>query len=541
MTPPLRTLCCVVGIFLLSCSEICGSIVYLEQPTRQLSVDVGAWGDSESRQAVSFDLGPFEAAFGASAYETVESSSWANASGWHSSQLLPESISGAGGGTVKVFTIDGSADATVISSVQVHFALTEPEQFAITAGIESSQSGGVTFQSVRLCPGSEPWCADPVFSLEQNNDWGLGTLYQTGLLDAGEYLLDVQAYFDVFVAPFGHDEGHSSYAFGLFIPEQGTLALLVSVLPLVCLHRRRVSESRPGSQVSPGPATTCNAANVTAQAGSHEKTCTGQSWITLCLIAAMAAWLLSPAAARAVNQFWFEAHPASGNAGVLFQGGPGVNPWVNYCWTCGPRPEWDFDIMFSNDSTDLPILAWALDLYTNAEDDLVRVEQFTYDVPIPSFIGYSAVVLGSSPGAILEGAGAFDDNFPSGGLQGGPFRLATFRLSLPAWQQYVAYDYVYAIVGSNEWYDGEWGYPTLKAGANPPVVEGGVAGTELGAVMLIQEVPEPDVIALLGFGALLAVCGRRRASRAGPFMMINRDAGVAVNGAPSSRLPAAPL
>jgi hypothetical protein len=223
-------------------------------------------------------------------------------------------------------------------------------------------------------------------------------------------------------------------------------------------------------------------------------------WTTLCVFAAIAAGVLSTRQAVAENRVWFEARPASSNAGILIQGGPGVNPQVYYGMAGGDMPRWDFDMMFSNDIADVPIISWAMDFSADAPMGLIAAEQFTYHVPTPTFTGHvGPVILGLSPGMIVRDSNAHDTDFVgyTGALSGGPYLLATFRISVPDWQWYQANEWIQAFSGNMEWVDVNFNYPTLTVGSNPPVFEGGAAGSDLGLAINIREIPEPAAIWLL--------------------------------------------
>lgn len=220
-------------------------------------------------------------------------------------------------------------------------------------------------------------------------------------------------------------------------------------------------------------------------------------------VMAVAAMLAMASAAKADTAVWFMASAPAGGAGIDAQGSPSSVLALS-CDATGPAVcTWTISIAFQNDGGDSPLLSWASDLV------LEQASVGKIDIVPGSFAYNAGAGFGShAPAAgpsinqgtnLLVNANGLDTSFV--GVSGGTVASFTLRKTKTAGN--INTDLVGHQAGGVEWSNSDGAYPTING-----FVEGGVAGTPLGAALSIRNFPEPSSLALLGLGALALI--RRR-------------------------------
>lgn len=209
--------------------------------------------------------------------------------------------------------------------------------------------------------------------------------------------------------------------------------------------------------------------------------------------------------AMAGGQVWWET------PGAVSQG-PG-QPLVLTCDTsAGPtRCEWLITVMYSSDGGGA---SWALSMRTDdLSMDKVQMKQgpdspLIFDSALSSPTNHS---YGSgpnpAPGILIEdiGSGTFSPAPPA------TYQLFQFRLSKNKFQGDTNDAFIFAAIGGSEFggNDTPGGYEVVQIGPNAPREGNNVFDYEPLPVIVIDNVPEPTTIALLGLG-LVGLLRRRR-------------------------------
>ena len=215
----------------------------------------------------------------------------------------------------------------------------------------------------------------------------------------------------------------------------------------------------------------------------------------------------------AAGAVWFEAAPASPNASVTGQGGPGAGTTLDCDISGGLRCEWLITIQYQN--FDGGAFGSSIDLgsLTTADFGKFTIKQFANGAnDLQQFPNPTGVNGGN--GLLIDNAGG--SNLNAAGAPAGLYTIATFILSknkLPGELQTSA---LYAGVGASEFGgndpEGFDFYEVVSIGSNPaaPGYNPGPWPSNAlpDAVITVRNTPEPATVGLIGLG-LLAL-GRRR-------------------------------
>ncbi len=239
--------------------------------------------------------------------------------------------------------------------------------------------------------------------------------------------------------------------------------------------------------------------------------------------------------ANAVNQVWWEATAVTPSASVLQQGSTTPQGVFGMTQTLelecdgaiAGRCEWDVVMRVRNEED---LYGWATDLST--PDLTVSVKSFSYGEKKtavkagftyqPLSVVNPAATAGAGP-LLLQNTSAFsavaaqeyynspndiNTDFPGFGVA---WEFLFFRLSKDKAAGFVlGTTSIFGTTGATEWGTaGGSTFVTQVAGSAPGTIDVGLDGTAYGAVITIENVPEPATIAMLGFGAFCLLRRRR--------------------------------